>query len=74
MTLPPVLTTQEVADLTRSTPGHWWKMAREGTAPITPLRLGGRQIRWPTAPLLVALGLTDLHRVECASLDELEAP
>ena len=55
--LPSVLTTREVAELTRTTPDMWWRMAREGTAPIPFFRLGSRQIRWPTAPLLAALGL-----------------
>jgi predicted DNA-binding transcriptional regulator AlpA len=53
----PTLTTAEVAELWRTTRDHVWRMAREGTAPVTPLRLGSRQLRWPTRPVLQSLGL-----------------
>lgn len=53
---PATLTTAELAELTRTTVDHWWKLAREGTAPVRPLRLG-RQLRWPTRPVLGLLGL-----------------
>jgi len=54
--LPATLTTHEVAELTRTTADHWWKLARDGTAPLQPLRLG-RQLRWPTRPILELLGV-----------------
>jgi hypothetical protein len=53
----PWLTTAEVAELTREPISAWWRMAREGTAPVAPLRVGKRALRWPTHRLLDALGL-----------------
>lgn len=55
--LPAVLTSEETAELLGVSVDHLWALAREGTAPIEPLRLG-RAYRWPTAPLLVLLGLS----------------
>lgn len=54
--LPPVLTSEQVAEILGVGVDHVWAMAREGTAPIEPLRLG-RSLRWPTAPLLQLLGI-----------------
>ena len=53
--LPPVLESVQVAEMLGVSVDHLWAMAREGTAPVTPLRLG-RVLRWPTAPLLKVLG------------------
>ncbi len=55
--LPVVLTSDEAASLLGVSTDHLWSMARDGTAPVAPLRLG-RSYRWPTAPLLTLLGLT----------------
>jgi hypothetical protein len=54
--LPLVLTTEEAAPLLRVSVHHLWALAREGAAPIEPLKLG-RSYRWPTARLLALLGL-----------------
>ncbi len=54
--LPTVLTTDEAAPLLGVTKDFLWQLAREGTAPVQPLKLG-RVYRWPTAPLLALLGL-----------------
>ncbi len=56
-TLPAVLTSDEVAPLLGISVDHLWALAREGCAPVEPLRLG-RALRWPTAPLLTLLGLS----------------
>lgn len=53
----PWLTSAEVADLLGEPVSSVWRMARTGSAPVEPLRIGGRAIRWPTAPLLRALGI-----------------
>jgi predicted DNA-binding transcriptional regulator AlpA len=53
---PPALTTYEAAELLGTTPGTLWRLAREGSAPVQPLRLG-RMLRWPTRPILELLGL-----------------
>ncbi len=54
--LPAVLTTEQAADLLGVGKDHLWALARAGSAPVQPLRLG-RALRWPTAPLLALLGL-----------------
>jgi predicted DNA-binding transcriptional regulator AlpA len=55
--LPAVLTSEETAELLGVSVDHLWALAREGTAPVEPLKLG-RSYRWPTARLLALLGLT----------------
>jgi predicted DNA-binding transcriptional regulator AlpA len=55
-TLPFVLTSEETAELLGVSVDHLWALAREGTAPVEPLKLG-RVYRWPTARLLALLGL-----------------
>ncbi len=54
--LPVTLTTAETASLLGVSDDHLWALARAGTAPVEPLKLG-RAYRWPTAPLLTVLGL-----------------
>ena len=54
--LPAVLDTVEAAELLNITRDHLWALARQGIAPVQPLRLG-RSLRWPTRPLLELLGL-----------------
>lgn len=54
---PPTLTTYEAAEMLGTTPGTLWRLAREGSAPVQPLRLGTRMLRWPTRPILELLGL-----------------
>lgn len=59
MTLPdpadrPTLTSAEVAELFRVPVAHVWRLAREGRAPVRPIRLG-RRIRWPTAAVVALL-------------------
>jgi predicted DNA-binding transcriptional regulator AlpA len=56
--LPTALTTAQAAELLSVPAAHLWKLAREGEAPVPVLRLG-RSLRWPTRPLLEALGLED---------------
>jgi predicted DNA-binding transcriptional regulator AlpA len=55
-TLPAVLTSEETAELLGVSVDHLWALAREGSAPVEPLKLG-RSYRWPTARLLALLGL-----------------
>lgn len=57
-TLPAALTTDQAAELLGVSPDLLWRLARDGEAPVEPLRLG-RVIRWPTAALLDLLGLGD---------------
>ncbi len=54
--LPVVLTTAEAASLLGVSVDHLWALARQGDAPVEPLRLG-RVYRWPTARLLALAGL-----------------
>ena len=57
--LPPVLSTEQMAEVTVTDKKFWWAVARhEVEAPfeITPIRVG-RTLRWPTAPVLRALGI-----------------
>jgi predicted DNA-binding transcriptional regulator AlpA len=54
--LPPTLSTAEAADLWGIGVDHLWKLAREGAAPVDPLRLG-RALRWPTAAVLRSIGV-----------------
>lgn len=54
--LPPTLSTEEVAGMFGCGVDHLWRLAREGSAPVEPLRLG-RKLRWPTAKVLASLGL-----------------
>jgi hypothetical protein len=54
--LPLTLTTEEAAEVYGCSPDHLWGLARAGTAPVEPLRLG-RALRWPTAAVLRSVGL-----------------
>ncbi len=56
-TLPTTLATDEAAPLLGVSKDFLWQLAREGTAPVKPLKLG-RVYRWPTAPLLALLWLS----------------
>lgn len=47
----PTLTTAEAAELLGVSADLLWKLARNGGAPVEPLRLG-RALRWPTKPLV----------------------
>ncbi len=72
--LPVVLTTAEAASLLGVSVDHLWALARQGDAPVKPLKLG-RVYRWPTARLLALAGLDPapaLTRNE-ASTEESEA-
>lgn len=55
----PWLTSHEVAEFLGESVDTVWRWARSGTGPVKPLRLGERQIRWPTMALLRAVGLID---------------
>lgn len=55
-TLPPTLNSEQAAELLGVSVDHLWKLRRDGQAPVEPLQLG-RTLRWPTAPLLVLLGV-----------------
>lgn len=52
--LPPTLTTAETAEMLGTTTSTLWRLVREGTAPVEPLRLG-RCLRFPTARVLAVL-------------------
>jgi predicted DNA-binding transcriptional regulator AlpA len=54
--LPVSLDTEQAAALYGVSRDHLWKLAREGRAPVEPLRLG-RALRWPRALVLASLGL-----------------
>jgi len=54
--LPLALDTEQAAALYSVSRDHLWRLAREGRAPIEPLRLG-RALRWPRALVLASLGL-----------------
>jgi excisionase family DNA binding protein len=54
--LPAMLTTREAAELLGVGVDHLWALAREGTAPVQPVKLG-RILRWPTGTLLALAGL-----------------
>lgn len=54
--LPPTLNTDEAAQLLGVSRDTLWRLAREGTAPVEPLRLGSA-LRWPTARLADLLGI-----------------
>jgi predicted DNA-binding transcriptional regulator AlpA len=54
--LPPTLNTEQAADLFGVGVDHLWKLAREGRAPVEPLRLG-RALRWSTAACLRSVGI-----------------
>jgi predicted DNA-binding transcriptional regulator AlpA len=56
--LPPALTTAQAAELLSVPTAHLWKLVREGSAPVPVLRIG-RSLRWPTRPIIEALGLVD---------------
>lgn len=75
--LPPALTTEQAAELFGCSPDLLWKCAREHTAPVEPLRIGTRTLRWPTAKLLAALGLEQEEAPACtadASVTLLDRP
>lgn len=54
--LPLTVDTRVAADWLGISPDHLWALVRNDDPPITPLRVG-RKLRWPTAPLLVLLGI-----------------
>jgi hypothetical protein len=60
--LPATLNTAQLADLTGVDARVWWEVARgeaEASIPVVPIRVGRRGVlRWPTAPVLDALGLS----------------
>lgn len=53
--LPPTIDSALAAEAFGVSYWHLLNQAKAGTAPVTPLRLG-RNIRWPTAAVLRALG------------------
>jgi predicted DNA-binding transcriptional regulator AlpA len=56
--LPASLTTERAARLLGLSRVGLWGMARDGDAPV-PFFHAGAAIRWPTAPILRLLGLSD---------------
>ena len=54
--LPPTLDTAQASRLLGVSKDLLWRLAREGTAPVEPLRLGST-LRWPTARLAAVLGV-----------------
>jgi len=54
--LPPTLSTEQAAEVLGCGVDHLWKLAREGGAPVEPLRLGHR-LRWPTVAVLRSIGI-----------------
>lgn len=53
--LPPTLAAGEAAELLGVGIDHLYALERAGESPVPALRLG-RKLRWPTAPLLRAIG------------------
>lgn len=56
--LAPTLSTEEAAEIFGVGVDHLWHLARSGTAPVEPLRLG-RKLRWPTRLVLAAVGIEE---------------
>lgn len=54
--LPTTLTTERAAELLGVSRGTLWAAARDGDAPVEPIKVG-RALRWPTRPILELLGL-----------------
>lgn len=54
--LPTTLDVDQVSDLWGCSAWATYKMVREGTCPVAPLRLG-RRLVWPTAAVLRSIGL-----------------
>ncbi len=54
--LPPTLLTAQAAEVWGVGVDHLWKLAREGGAPVEPLRLG-HALRWPTVAVLRSVGV-----------------
>jgi hypothetical protein len=54
--LAPTMSTAEAAEVFGVHVNHLWKLAREGRAPITPLKLG-HALRWPTLAVLRCVGV-----------------
>jgi predicted DNA-binding transcriptional regulator AlpA len=64
--LPPALDTATTAELYGISADHLWRLAREGRAPVEPLRLG-RALRWPRDAVLRTLAI---ERDDAAPVDE----
>jgi predicted DNA-binding transcriptional regulator AlpA len=69
--LPPTLDTAQAAKWLGCSSDLLWDLARTGQAPVEPLRLGARRLRWPTARLLEVLGIE--QPTQRADVTELEA-
>jgi hypothetical protein len=54
--LPTTLNTEQAAELLGVSRGALWASSRDGDAPVAPIKVG-RALRWPTLPILRALGL-----------------
>lgn len=55
--LPPTLDTETAAELLGVSRGTLWASARDGDAPVEPIRVG-RRLRWPTRKILDLLGVS----------------
>jgi len=66
--LPPTLSTRQAAEVLGVSVDHLYDVRRESPAdlPVQPIELG-RALRWPTAPLLRALGV-EPPRVEAPAV------
>ncbi|MGI8631610.1 MAG: helix-turn-helix domain-containing protein [Solirubrobacterales bacterium] len=64
--LAPTLSTAEAAEILGVGVDCLWALARSGTAPVAPLRLG-RRLRWPTAAVLSAVGIEATPVNQCGS-------
>lgn len=52
------MTAEEVADAWDCSTGLVYRMVREGTCPVEPIRLGARKLVWPRASVERSLGLS----------------
>jgi predicted DNA-binding transcriptional regulator AlpA len=64
--LPPTLNTEQASQLLGVCRGALWAAARDGDAPVEPIRVG-RALRWPTRPILDLLGLDTPESGESAA-------
>ena len=60
--LPPLLTSEQCAQVFDISVDHLYALRRAGKAPIEPISLG-RSLRWPTLPVLRLLGVQPEHEL-----------
>jgi predicted DNA-binding transcriptional regulator AlpA len=68
--LPPTLSTEQAAQVFGVGVDHLWALARAGTAPVEPVRLG-RRLRWPTTLVMRSVGVDVTDESPSASVVQL---